>query len=105
MRASVLTKIFLVLGLMAASALMIAFHAVMGVDRVSRLVPNLEEAAEHSRLVERLDGLVNLTVMESRLLYLADTPEKSKEATGRLAAALESVRTADIHWLDELAAE
>ena len=105
MRASVLTKIFLVLGLMAASALMIAFHAVMGVDRVSRLVPNLDEAAEHSRLVEKLDGLVNLTVMESRLLYLADSPEKSKVAAARLAAALEAVRMADVHWLDAVAAE
>src|SRR4051794_36161256 len=102
MRASILTKIFLVLGLMAGAALMIAFHAVLGVDKVSRSVPLVEEAAEHARLVEMLDGLVNLNVMHSRLLYLADTPEKAKEASAQLAEALRAVRNADLHWLEEV---
>ena len=49
-----------------------------------------------------LDGLVNLNVMHSRLLYLADTPDKAREASVRLAEALGAIRTADLHWLDEV---
>jgi methyl-accepting chemotaxis protein len=103
MRISLQTKILSVLGLMAAAALMIAVHAVVAADTVGKSVPRIEDSTRTALAAARLDGLVNLAVMESRGIYLAATGGSALDSGLKLQRVLDDIRAMNLDWLPKAA--
>lgn len=68
-------------------------------QRIEReLVESTSEIAQKQALVERANGLVYAVVMESRGLYMADTPAKIERFGKGLEAQLEALRKTRDGW-------
>ncbi|PSC03523.1 methyl-accepting chemotaxis protein [Alsobacter soli] len=103
LRLSVKLKILLAMALLGAVALTIALHAVLSARQVGALFPNLRTVVTQTLVAERLDGVVNRAVMESRGLYLSGTPQEAAPFIAGLRAALVEIDGMDLSWADRSA--
>ncbi|GGH06728.1 methyl-accepting chemotaxis protein [Alsobacter metallidurans] len=99
-RLSIKLKILFAMSLLGAVALTIAMHAVLSTRQVGALFPSLRVVVRESLSAERLDNLVHRAVMESRGLYLAQSPGEAQRFVRGLRAALTEIESMDLAWTD-----
>ena len=68
------TKIFLVVGMLGLSTAFAVWSGIQAMQVYQQHVSQAEQAAERAIIAERLNALVNAVVMESRGVYMAQTP-------------------------------
>ena len=101
-RIGIAPKILAVVGLLATAAAVIAGAGIHAIDVYSTHVDDLRSAAERALAGEKVNGLINAVVMDSRGIYMSRESAEAEKFAKPLLINLAAIEALMIDWAKEL---
>ena len=101
-RIGIAPKILAVVGLLATAAAVIAGAGIHAIDVYSTHVDDLRSAAERALAGEKVNGLINAVVMDSRGIYMSRESAEAEKFAKPLLINLAAIEARMMDWAKEL---
>jgi len=96
------TKIYLALGVLALVAASIAWQALDAMRTYNRKVEEIRSAASRAVIGERINGLINAVVMDSRGVYMSRSKAEAERFGKPLLANLKVMQSLMADWKSQM---
>jgi methyl-accepting chemotaxis protein len=102
---SIVVRLQVLFVVLAGAAVALAGTVLWANVQGDRVIAELDQLRANSQRIEKINGLVFAVVMESRGIYMADTPEKLERFAKPLLVYLDQMAEVVRAWEAEVAAE
>lgn len=97
-KASIATRVYIAVAILGAVAFAVGLRGITTLQTYKRVVDEMEQVSRSAVLGERVNGLILAVVMDSRGIYMAQSPAESEKFARPMLNNLERLRAVLADW-------